>query len=88
MTASDKNKNFMNEVVALIEGGRSDDYGDSEVNHQRIADMWSVILQKPIEPHEVYLCMIAVKMSRLTESPKHRDSWLDIAGYAALAEKN
>ena len=66
MTASDKNKNFMNEVVALIEGKRSDEYGDSEVNHQRIADMWSVILQKPIAPHEVYLCMIAVKMARLT----------------------
>lgn len=88
MTVSDKNKNFMNEVVSLIDGGRSDDYGDPDVNHQRIADLWSGILQKPIQPHEVYLCMIAVKMSRVMQSPRHRDSWLDIAGYAALAEKD
>lgn len=32
--------------------------------------------------------MIAVKISRiLTGNPHHRDSWHDIAGYAALAER-
>jgi hypothetical protein len=49
--------------------------------------MWSALLEKEVTPNQVYLCLIAVKMSRLVESPRHRDSWLDIAGYAALAEK-
>jgi hypothetical protein len=28
--------------------------------------------------------MIAVKLSRLIETPGHEDSWLDICGYSAL----
>jgi len=33
--------------------------------------------------------MIAVKLSRLIETPDHEDSWIDICGYAALGgEKN
>ena len=49
--------------------------------------MWGIILKKEITVKEVYLCMIAIKLSRLTESPNHEDSWLDIVGYAALAQK-
>ena len=36
----------------------------------------------------MYQCMIAVKMSRLINSPKHLDSWIDIVGYAALAAED
>lgn len=31
--------------------------------------------------------MIAMKLSRLVQTPGHRDSWLDIAGYAALGHE-
>jgi hypothetical protein len=37
-----------------------------------------------VDVDEVILCMIAVKMSRLIKTPEHEDSWVDIAGYAAL----
>lgn len=77
----------MHEVLALIEGDRAEEYGDPSVNHQRIAKLWSGVLETNVTAHQVYLCMIAVKMSRLVASPLHRDSWLDIAGYAALADK-
>jgi len=36
----------------------------------------------------VYACMIAVKLSRLIETPDHEDSWIDICGYAALGGEN
>ena len=78
---------FFEDVLALIEGPRDQKYGDSTENHARIAAMWSVLLNKKIIVQEVYLCLIAIKLSRLTRSPHHRDSWLDIAGYSALAEK-
>tara|TARA_R110002051_G_scaffold16439_2_gene49643 strand:- start:1031 stop:1276 length:246 start_codon:yes stop_codon:yes gene_type:complete len=79
--------NFLLEAQELIEGERAGTYGDSGKNHARIAAMWSALLEQEITAHQVYLCLIAVKMSRLMASPQHRDSWLDIAGYAALAEK-
>ena len=44
----------------------------------------TAILDVDVRPEEVVLCMIAVKMSRLCRVPDHRDSWTDIAGYAAL----
>ena len=82
-----RNKSFLLEALDLIEGERAESYGDAKENHARIAAMWSALLEKEVTPNQVYLCLIAVKMSRLVESPRHRDSWLDIAGYAALAEK-
>ena len=61
---------------------RGDSYGSITQCHQRIADLWSVILEKKIEPEQVALCMIAVKQARLMETPNHEDSIQDILGYA------
>ena len=73
----------------MISGERAKDYGDAYLNHKRIADLWSPILDKDITVEQVYACMIAVKLSRLIETPDHEDSWIDICGYAALGgEKN
>ena len=73
----------------MISGERAKDYGDAYLNHKRIAELWSPILDKDITVEQVYACMIAVKLSRLIETPDHEDSWIDICGYAALGgEKN
>jgi len=47
--------------------------------------MWSVLLEKEVTVAQVYQCMIAVKLSRLIETPDHEDSYVDICGYGALA---
>ena len=73
------------EAENLINGDRAKSYGDAYENHKRIADMWSVLLNKKITVSQVYQCMIAVKLSRLIETPDHLDSWIDIVGYGALA---
>ena len=62
--------------------------GDAYLNHKRIADLWAPILDKDITVEQVYACMIAVKISRLIETPDHEDSWIDICGYAALGGEN
>jgi hypothetical protein len=46
--------------------------------------MWSSYLDHTIEPHDVAAMMIIVKLSRIQTSPTKRDSWVDLAGYAAL----
>ncbi len=74
----------LRDAEEMISALRDEVYGDPLTNHQRIAEMWSAILDVDVRPEEVVLCMIAVKMSRLCRVPDHKDSWIDIAGYAAL----
>jgi len=71
-----------NVTVALSDRGSA--YGDASENFRRIADIWSVILSRRVTVKEVALCMSAVKMARLVETPDHTDSWIDLAGYATL----
>ena len=77
-------KQILEKAEKMINGPRAKDYGDAHENHQRIAMLWSVLLNKEITVAQVYQCMIAVKLSRLIETPEHEDSWLDICGYSAL----
>ena len=65
-------KEILKEAQKLISGRRAKDYGDAYENHERIAKMWSVLLDT------------AVKLSRLIVTPEHEDSWVDICGYGAL----
>ena len=84
-----KREQVLDKAKTLISGDRAKDYGDAYLNHKRIAELWSPILDKDITVEQVYACMIAVKLSRLIETPNHEDSWIDICGYAALGgEKN
>ena len=84
-----KREQILDKAKTLISGERAKDYGDAYLNHKRIAELWSPILDKDITVEQVYPCMIAVKLSRLIETPDHEDSWIDICGYAALGgEKN
>jgi hypothetical protein len=67
-----------------INGPRAKDYGDAYENHDKIAKMWSAILGMEVTVAQVYQCMLAVKIGRLITTPEHEDTWVDIAGYAAL----
>lgn len=79
---------FLAEAQKLIKGARAKDYGPVKKNHQRIADIWTILLDKklkePITPEEVVACMVGVKTARLAEDISKDDSWIDIIGYAAL----
>tara|TARA_R100000951_G_scaffold116383_2_gene127946 strand:+ start:3623 stop:3931 length:309 start_codon:yes stop_codon:yes gene_type:complete len=79
-----KREDVLRNAEELTSAVRDEIYGDPTTNHERIAEMWSSILNVDVRAEEVVLCMIAVKMSRLCRTPHHEDSWVDIAGYAAL----
>jgi len=79
-----KRDDILKNAMKLINGKRSKDYGDAYDNHQRIADLWSVVFGFKVLVWQVYLCLILVKVARLVNSPKHLDSMIDIPGYAAL----
>ena len=79
-----KRAEILQKAEQMINGPRARDYGDAYNNHERIAKMWTVLLDKEITVPQVYQCMIAVKLSRLIETPEHEDSAIDICGYGAL----
>ena len=76
---------ILNEAIKLTNGNRSRDYGTPQINHERIAAIWSVILETPIRADQVALCMAGVKLARLVQTPDHLDSFIDGAAYFAIA---
>ena len=79
-----KREEILNKAEGLVNGPRAKAYGDAHDNHERIAKIWSVLLGKEVSVSQVYQCMVAVKLARLTVTPDHEDSWVDICGYGAL----
>lgn len=72
------------ELAAKAVAARAPTYGHPKPSFDRVAQMWSAILGRTTTPAEVALCMIALKVARLVETPTHRDSWVDAAGYADI----
>ena len=83
----DRKRSLLNDAIAACTGDRHLNYGKPEANFQRIATLWNawneIKKPGPIEPWEVAVLMSLLKLARLAHAPNHRDSWLDIAGYAA-----
>jgi hypothetical protein len=74
------------EALDLINGARNSSYGDPVHNFTVTAEQWSVGRDEPVEPWEVAIKMIDVKLARIKSTNRfHRDSLIDIIGYAALA---
>lgn len=76
---------------------RNASYGEPEDNFGAISRLWNSYLYSrkvaldpigldaftTIDPKDVAILMILVKVARLIESPGNEDNWIDIAGYAA-----
>jgi Domain of unknown function (DUF6378) len=58
-------------------------YGPPEENFTAIAARWSLVLGTMVTPAQVALCLMDLKLARLTRDPSHLDSIVDVAGYAA-----
>lgn len=73
--------NILEEAMALTDGDRQDAYGHPLDDFTKTAAMWEQVLGVTVTAEQMALCMILVKVSRLTHKYK-RDSVVDIAGYA------
>lgn len=74
---------ILREAGEVISGARQQTYGDAEASFGRIADMWSAYLGVSVSKADVAAMMVLLKVSR-SKKP-HKDNWVDICGYAALA---
>ena len=82
MSAQDREE-LLSMARDVVVGDREDTYGAPEDSFERIAKLWSVIFGQAFSPADVALAMALVKVARLSVAPKHQDSWVDLAGYAA-----
>ena len=79
------------EAVSITTGARRKGYGAPEQNFARIAALWNAHLtnigviegdQRRVHPEDVATMMILMKIARLAETVDHRDSVVDLTGYA------
>lgn len=83
-------KALLDEATETV-AARGKPYGGVEDNFERIARLWTAHLANRYNAHailkldgtDVALMMVMLKVARLANDPAHRDSWVDIAGYAA-----
>ena len=84
--------NVLKEAHAIIYGDREKTYGHPSKNLKTIAKMWNAFLEArtgggELNAKDVASMMILLKTARLANNPDHRDSVVDICGYAALIER-
>ena len=75
------------ECLALADAAvkeRRTSYGSPDENFRRLSKLWEVVLEVDVGALRAVLCCVELKVARLLEDPTHADSWVDIAGYAAI----
>ena len=73
--------------AAAVVRDRRHTYGQPLQLFERVAVRWSQVLGTKVTPAQVIVCLVDLKVARLSHDPRHLDSITDIAGYAAfLAE--
>lgn len=93
---------ILEEADKIINGERNDDYGKPEDCFREVARYWNTYIraiiakgdsgkplyhwQEIINSHDVAMMMVLLKVARTNKSKK-KDNYVDIAGYAAIAEK-
>jgi len=84
---------LLSEAAATISGPREQEYGGKLQNFTQIAMLFQGTLATKLQPgahitpEDVALLMMQVKIARLAKSPDHKDSILDVAGYAGCYDE-
>ena len=81
-----KREQVLQKAFKLVHGPRAKKYGPPLTNHQRIAAGFSVIFDQEVTPSQVVKALIWLKIARLVNE-NDDDSWIDIAGYAAISSE-
>lgn len=95
-------QSVLEEAQKIIYGDREKTYGKPSKNLETIGKMWSAYVNSASVPlfdkdgaqtelvfdaKDVAVMMVLLKAARLANDQSHRDSVVDICGYAALIER-
>ena len=81
-TPENDQQKYKNDILV----DREKTYGDPTEMHDRIAKIWSGILNHEVTGFEVALCMVGMKTARAQQNPGHEDSVVDMFGYSEIAK--
>lgn len=81
-------ESLLDEAKQLTTGDRNNSYGPPDQDFRRTAEAANAYGYRGpdgrlLYGHDIALLIMLVKISRLMWTPGKRDSWVDIAGYAA-----
>ncbi|WIC89450.1 hypothetical protein SEA_BAJUNIPER_26 [Microbacterium phage BAjuniper] len=85
-----KRGEVLESAFTIIHGDREKDYGRPIDSFTRLAEALNLVLRdrlKPgqeLKPTDAVKLMLAMKLSRLAGGDEKDDTWIDLAGYAAL----
>ena len=74
----------LKQSIDIITGQREEDYGDAHKNFSNVAGLWSIVLGTKVQPWQVAVMLLQLKVARIIKTPTHDDSWIDAAGYIGL----
>ena len=72
------------EHAAGLVARRRREYGESVEVFEAVAKRWSLVFGTKVTASEVVIALLDLKLTRLSRDPKHLDSIVDVAGYAAV----
>lgn len=80
--------NILDEAKNLIMGDRNIQYDEPTHDFLKSVGILSALgytgpRGRDLQPHDIAVIAIAIKLSRITWSPDKRDHWTDICGYGA-----
>jgi len=79
-----KRAEVLDTAKKIIHGDREKDYGRPIDSFTRLAQAFELVLGHPVTPATAVKLMLAMKLSRLAGGDEKDDTWVDLAGYAAL----
>ena len=86
-----KSLTVLHEAHGVVYGDREKTYGKPSKNLDCIAELWNAYLRtiggRELNNKDVAAMMVLLKTARLANDQTHRDSIVDICGYAALVER-
>jgi hypothetical protein len=75
---------ILEEAQTIVSGARQASYGTPERNWERTAKIASALTGQELSAELCIKVLLAVKFSRLLQTPNHRDSLVDAAGYCQV----
>lgn len=79
-----KHVDIIAEAIRVLKP-RGDVYGTVRGNHERIARIANELTGHSLLAHDIAMVLVAVKLSRIAQSPDHVDSYVDAINYLSFA---
>lgn len=74
---------ILQKAEQMVCGQREEDYGSPKINFQIVADLWNAYSGANFTAIDVAIMMALLKIARIKSGTATKDSFVDLAGYAA-----